>query len=204
MPVFDSKILLQDLAGDVHRLLHTVKTQLASQPVSVLQQEPAPGKWSAVQCLDHLNGYGQFYIPRLEAAIAKGEQQQWHARGTFRSGWFGNYFTNLMKPREDGALRSRMKAPAGHRPPPHPNAPSTLATFIQQQEQLLQLLQRAEKTDIARLRVPTSLTSLLKLSVGDTFRFLIAHEQRHILQALRALLAVNGNQHTAVSMQFIL
>ena len=35
-----------------------------------------------------------------------------------------------------------------------------------------------------------TLTTLVKLKLGDTFRFLIAHEQRHMIQARNTLKAV--------------
>lgn len=203
MPVFQAAALLQNLRNDVKGLLNAFNTQLVTQSNAVLLQQPAPGSWSAAQCLDHLNGYGNFYLPALEQAINKATHHQWNAKPEFRSGWLGNYFTNLMQPKPDGALKSKMKAPEGHRPAPQLDAPAILAEFISQQEKMLTLLQRAEKTDLARMRVPTSLSSLLKLNAGDTFRFLIAHQQRHMLQALRAVRSATGGNQTAVTMQYL-
>ncbi len=201
MPVFQAAELLQDLRTDVKGVLNAFQTHINSQPAAVLLQQPAPGSWSAAQCLHHLNGYGQFYLPALEQAINKAERDQWTAKPQFRSGWLGNYFTGLMQPKPDGVLKSKMKAPKGHCPQPALDAPAILTEFTAQQNALLALLQRAEKIDITRLRVPTSLSSLLKLNAGDTFRFLIAHEQRHLLQALRAVRSATGDTQTAVTMQ---
>lgn len=201
MPSFNSHTLLQDLRSDVNAILNVTYTRIKNQPDAANLQQPAPGKWSAVQCLAHLNGYGRYYIPQLQAALQRGEQKHLAAPPVFRSSWLGNYFTGLMKPKEDGALRSTMQAPKGYRPAPEADAQAVIAEFIQQQQQLLELLDRAEKVDIARLKVPTSLSKFIRLSAGDTLRFLIAHEQRHILQALRALLVATGNSATAISMQ---
>lgn len=203
MPTFNSSTLLQDLSNDVNSLLNVMRTRIQTQPHAVLLQQPAPGSWSVIQCLDHLNSYGHYYLPQLHKVISKGEQQGIAAKPLFRSGWLGNYFTNLMQPKQDGALRSRMQAPPGYRPEPQPDAALVLTEFISQQEQLLELLRRAEATDIGHFRVPTSLTRLIKMSAGDTFRFLIAHQQRHMLQALRAMLAYGGGSFTAVSMQYL-
>lgn len=203
MPVFQAAALLQSLRNDVDGILNAFRTKIASQPQAVLLQQPAPGSWSAAQCLDHLNGYGRFYLPALEQAINKAEKNNWTAVPKFRSGWLGNYFANLMQPKPDGALRSKMKAPKGHRPIPQLDAPAIVAEFIAQQEKMQALLQRAGKINLTRLRVPTSLSSLLKLNAGDTFRFLIAHEQRHLLQALRSINSVTGSTQTAVTMQYL-
>lgn len=203
MPSFNSHTILQDLRNDVSGILNVTSTRIQPQPTAVLLHQPAPGSWSAVQCLEHLNSYGHYYLPALHAAIRKGEQDQLHVKPIFRSSWLGNYFTNLMKPQENGALRGKMQAPKGHRPVLQQDATTVITEFIRQQEQLLELLARAEHVSIGQLKVPTSLSKFIKLSAGDTFRFLIAHEQRHVLQALRAMHVVTGDAVTAISMQSI-
>jgi len=40
------------------------------------------------------------------------------------------------------------------------------------------------------IRVPLSISKLVTLKLGDTFRFLIAHEQRHFIQARNSLKAI--------------
>ncbi len=184
-------------------LTNALNTKIATQTSAAILHQPSPGSWSAAQCLEHLNGYSRYYLPALEQAINKAEKNKWIALPQFRSGWLGNYFTNLMQPNPDGALKSKMKAPKGYRPEPQLDAPAILAEFISHQEKTLALLQRAEKVNISRLRIPISISRLLKLKAGDTFRFLIAHGQRHMLQALRAINTVTGGNKTAVTMQYL-
>lgn len=192
MKTFDRLQLIYALQTDVVRIETAIKEQLSGLTPSVLLQAPEPGKWSIAQCLEHLNGYGRYYIPHLEAAISKGEQLKAIAPATFRSSWLGNYFTNLMKPKEDGTLKSKMQSPKDHRPAPALDAAAVLQESLHQQQQLMRLLQRAEKINLQTLKVPISISRWIKLSAGDTFRFLIAHEQRHILQALRVKSAITG------------
>ncbi|MNF05884.1 hypothetical protein D3C80_2057150 [compost metagenome] len=52
--------------------------------------------WSVLECLQHLNLYGHFYIPEIGNAIAKSRHA---ATATFNSGWLGNYFANSMLPK---------------------------------------------------------------------------------------------------------
>jgi phosphoglycolate phosphatase-like HAD superfamily hydrolase len=120
MPTFNSQTILEQLQGDVNSLLNVLHTRIMPQPRAALLRQPAPGSWSVIQCLDHLNSYGLYYLPQLEAALKKGEQLKLPAKPAFKSGWLGNYFTNLMQPQPDGALKSKMNAPKGHRPVPQP------------------------------------------------------------------------------------
>ena len=63
------------------------------------------------------------------------------------------------------------------------NVDTVVKEFIAGQDKLLQLLDRAKGKDLAKIHIPITLTKLIKLRLGDTFRFLIAHEQRHMIQA---------------------
>jgi hypothetical protein len=184
---FNSTTLLEQLQQQVGRLLAQVTENLAHLPAPVLQLPPAQHKWSAIQCLEHLNTYSRHYMPQLAKAIQKGQQQQQAPAATFKSGWLGNWFTGIMQPKPDGSLPMRMQSPKSARPQPAPDVAMVMSTFITDQQQLVLLLQQARTVNLARQRVPTTLGTWLKLSLGDTFRFFIAHEERHVLQALRAV-----------------
>ena len=74
-----------------------------------------------------------------------------------------------------------------------------LSEFINHQHHLLNLLQIARTANLEYNRVPISLTKLIKLKLGDTFRFFIAHEQRHFLQIERTLKEVEENRLSVLS-----
>jgi hypothetical protein len=179
--------LLQGLRKQVVTMQYKVENRFDGKSDTVLQHTPVPGTWSAVQCLEHLNTYGRYYLPELEKAIAGAEEKHSRPEVIFKSSWLGGYFIRLMQPEEGGQLRSKMKSPKGHIPAVKPDVSPVLQEFIQQQEQLENLLLRAEKINIRQYKVPTSLSRFIKLSLGDTFGFLTAHIHRHILQAERAI-----------------
>ena len=68
-----------------------------------------------------------------------------------------------------------------------PTAAEAAKQFLAHQEELLRLVQAAGRADLGRVRVPISLTPLIRLKLGDTFRFVIAHQQRHFQQIARGL-----------------
>ncbi|MGM9508421.1 DinB family protein [Larkinella sp. GY13] len=177
--------LLDQLARETQTLVELVLAEFSPLSVCELNRQPAPDRWSIAQCLEHLNSYGHYYLPQLEAAVLKGETESIWAASTFRSGWLGNYFANSMQPRADGSIGLKMKAVKEHTPVSNLNASAVLAVFLEQQHALLELLERAKLVNIQKLRIPISIARFIRLSVGDTFRFLIAHEQRHVLQARR-------------------
>lgn len=180
MKSFKSLELLESLQADVRQLI-LVATHLQNEDPEVLQKQPATGKWSVVQVLEHLNSYGRYYLPAIEKSL----QMDKPAKEFFKPGWIGNYFTKIMKPGADGKIGNKMNAPKNHRPSADLDIKPVMDTFFAQQQILLQLLEAAKKKDIGSIRTPISISRFMKLKVGDTFRFLIAHEQRHMLQAGR-------------------
>lgn len=185
--IFNSTELLDQLQYKVSRLLTQVAEELAHLPGPVLQLPPDQHKWSAIQCLEHLNIYSRYYLPQLAKAIQTAQLHQQAATPQFKSGWLGNWFTGIMQPKPDGSLPMRMPSPKNAQPAATPDVTSVMNEFINGQQQLLLLLQQAHGVNLAQPRIPTTLSKLIKFSLGDTFRFFIAHEERHVLQALRAV-----------------
>lgn len=186
MKLFKSLELLEQLQSDVRQLI-AAATILQKEDPDLLLKQPAPGKWSVVQVLEHLNSYGRYYLP----AIKKSLQQDSAEEETFRSGWLGNYFTNLMRPDQKGQISKKMSAPKNHRPSNDHDPKPTLDTFMEQQQELLKLLEVAKKKNIRLIRTPISISRLIRLKVGDTFRFLVAHEQRHFVQVQNTFISLS-------------
>ena len=195
MKQINSNILLELLQSDVREILLQC-TALQNTNATLLTQQPQPGKWSVVQVLEHLNIYSRYYITAIEEKL---HLNQSGPNQNFTPGWLGNYFTNLMKPTEDKTIKSKMKAPANAVPSAQPDVVAMLNEFINHQHHLLNLLQIAHTANLDYNRIPISLTKLIKLKLGDTFRFFIAHEQRHFLQIENTLKQVEQNRLSVLS-----
>lgn len=177
MQVYNTADLLQSLSKDVL----TLKSQLQKLrliPHQVMLTQPALGSWSIAQVLEHLNSYNRYYLQQIEKAMATKSQPN----SVFKPGWLGNYFTNMMKPESSSKVGKTYTAPKDHTPVSNLNAEQVLSEIEAGMETLLKLLQKAGHADIAHLRVPISISKFIKLKLGDTFRFLIAHQQRHFVQ----------------------
>lgn len=158
--------------------LSAVKFQ--NLPSEVLNFKESPDKWSMLECLEHLNRYGEYYLPEIEKAI--------HARRTlasagliYRSGLLGNYFANLMKAKNGKMVR--MKTPGDKNPSGSALSLIVIDRFIKQQEMMRSLLEQARRVDLTKAKVPISIAKFIRLNLGDTFRFMINHIERHVIQA---------------------
>lgn len=186
MPIFNAQNLLRSLEEDVQQLMTTLESVKANKSLN-WNKPPQEGKWSPIQIIEHLNSYNRYYLPQIAKSLSEGKRKQIRYDPHFKPGWFGNYFTKIMLPGKDGNVGNKMSAPKNHRPPITLNVETVLNEFITEQGKLLQYLKMASETDIAKLKAPISISKFIKLKLGDTFRFLIAHQQRHFVQLKRAL-----------------
>lgn len=145
-----------------------------------LLQPAVNGGWSIAQCLEHLNRYGNYYLPEIK----KGLEKDFPNTDEFKSTWLGTYFTKMMSP-DSG--KKKIKAFKEYVPTPNLDAYVVVAEFIHQQETLLKYLRLARIKDLNRIKIAISISKWIKLRLGDTFQFLIAHNERHLRQAKRNL-----------------
>ncbi|RYF86169.1 MAG: DinB family protein [Chitinophagaceae bacterium] len=183
MAKFKTEDLLNDLTRDVQRIKEAAEFVSASDRPKLVYS-PDAGKWSVVQALEHLNAYNRHYLPVIERELSSitHDTNAW-----FTSGYWGEKFTKMMRPTNVYEIKNKMKTQKRMSFPNSLNVETVLQEFIAGQDKFLQLLERARGKDLAKIHIPISLTKLIKLRLGDTFRFLIAHEQRHMIQARNVL-----------------
>jgi hypothetical protein len=186
--------LLEQLKSDTRQIILETKLLLQQDP-ELLVQQPAPGKWSVAQAIEHLNAYGRYYIPEIRKALG---HHKYSPDELYRPGWLGNYFTNAMKPTPDKQIRNKMKALKNYSPAPELDSKAVIDEFLNHQQELLNLLDQASSNNISRIRIPISITKFIRFKLGDTFRFVIAHEQRHFVQCSNVLFSLKTPQATAV------
>lgn len=137
--------------------------------------------WSILECLQHLNIYGDFYLPEIENTIRK---KSYTSELEFRPGFLGDYFAKSMQPKPK---LNKMKTFKKTNPIGSKLNRDVIDVFIAQQNKLLELLQASEKVSLNKLKTGISITKWIRIRLGDTFRFVIYHNERHIFQAERVL-----------------
>jgi len=180
----ENKTLIEDLINRTKDYLNQAETFL-QQPIEVLNWKENTEKWSILECFEHLNRYGDFYIPeitkRIQAAPAN------NSTTIFKSGLLGNYFAESMLPKEQ---LNKMKTFKSMNPVGSKLDKSVIEKFIQQQKQLLDLLGQARSVNLSKTKTAISISKWIKLKLGDTFRVVIYHNYRHLMQAANVLKAM--------------
>ena len=186
MKKYKSQELIDQLQTDIKQIIAAAEHLQTADSVK-LSYPPAEGKWSVAQALEHVNAYNRYYLPIIEKEMVHIPKE---VNAWFVPGFFGNYFTNMMMPKNVFEVKNKMKAFKSYSPDRGVNVETVFKEFIQHQNKFLQLLETARKRNLDSIRIPISISRLIRLKLGDTFRFLVAHEQRHMIQARNALKAV--------------
>jgi len=174
--------LLSTLQANIHALIETVETEFMSLPDTALNTKESPGRWSILECIEHLNRYSRYYNPALAKAIARAKTQDQSRNEPARSTWLGRKFIAMVHP----SNAKKQKTFKSMNPAQSVLDRSVITEWTLHQEQRLELLREARSINLNQSHVPIEFFKWLRLNVGDTFQLLVAHEQRHMLQALRA------------------
>lgn len=173
-------ILLDDLIIRTEKILGEAK-KLRSLPIKSLTVRTYTESWSALECLEHLNLYGDFYLPEIEQRMLNFKG---NSSSDFKTGVLGNYFAKMMLPKE---RLNKMKTLADKNPINSHLDVNCLEKFISQQQKMLELLELAKSRNLTKIKTSISISRWIKLRLGDTFRVVIYHNQRHMLQAQNVL-----------------
>ena len=180
--------LINELSATIRQCTWTVEGFLAL-PDDALHAKKDPQQWNVLECLEHLNLYGDYYLPAIEQALLRGAGKA--TDGRFRSGWLGNYFANLMlaapAATDQSKKAKKMKSPADKNPLGQELSRATVQRFLKQQAALETMLEQSRHADLTHMRVPISILPWLRLRLGDVARFVVYHNARHVAQAGRAV-----------------
>jgi hypothetical protein len=140
-----------------------------------------------LECITHINLYSDFYLPEFETQItnAKHPADEYH-----KSRWLGRYSYQSMLP-QNGVLPKPMNTFKAMNPSFSEVNPSELNRFLKQQQLFLQLLDKATQVSLRKTKCKITIP-LLKFTLGDTLKFYVYHNRRHIIQAQNVLVS-NGD-----------
>ena len=184
----DSENLI-DLLSERTNGFRAVAEKLSHYDLPQLNWRPSPNSWTILECLEHLNLYGEFYLPQIEQKINTSKtKSELH----FKPGLLGNYFAQSILPKKNAKKIKTFKV---NNPIHQKIDKSTIEKFITQQNQLLTILQDSREVSLNKVKITTSISSLISLKLGDTFLFLTNHIERHLNQIDKLELEFKNNEH---------
>ena len=178
-------------ASNIHRQLEDQLTffeeTFKDQSIEHCSTRPGPGAWSALDCIAHLNLTLDVTCNEIDRRIEKALQRGQKPNENYKPGFLGQRFARLLAPKE-GDVKRRIKT--GKRFTPEQCAESGAAIlqgFRERMERVKGQVDASKKVSLNRCRVNSNITPLIKFKLGDTFHIVLAHNERHIFQARKAL-----------------
>jgi hypothetical protein len=110
-----------------------------------LQWRSRPGRWSIVECLDHLNA-GWLSLPKLDRKIAEARSKGWLGDGPFREPWLGRLYVRAVEP----PVRVRLPAPKRYRPRAMADSSDVVPKLLALQDELIRRCGRPMGSTSAR------------------------------------------------------
>lgn len=179
---FNSEDLLSQLITQTTENIYFVDS-LKSLSDKQLNKRINENSWSILEVVQHLNLYADFYHQEIKRKM---QQSDLKAVEKFSSGILGNYFAKSILPKEK---LNKMKTPKTMDPIFTTLDSKVLDIFIENQHRLLKLLDIAKTKNLSRIKTNISLTPFIKIRLGDTFRFVVNHNLRHVNQIERILIS---------------
>lgn len=149
-----------------------------------LNWRPNPGIWSIAEVLAHLNSYARYYHPAFEKKIETTRYR--NAKEDFMSSPLGRSAWKSMKLGRLNNIKRKFKAPKGHNPSIDSDLilEKGLADFLVQQQDLLQIIEASEEVNARKVKIPISISKIVRLRLGDALLFIAYHNERHMQQIL--------------------
>lgn len=170
---------ISNLENELHNQIDYAVQSLQNLSKEELLWRSNESSWSIQQHIAHLNTYLEYYLPFITQIIKNKKQK---VVTPFKPGFLGTYLNKQINLRT-----SKTKYTARPRHTPESNnihfQPSTIANFLNYQEQLLDCIRQSKEVDLNNNKIPLSIQRLVRLSLGNIYVFMIYHQERHLVKA---------------------
>jgi hypothetical protein len=174
--------LAPELAKGIHRvgaIAGAARELLLGMSEAQLNWKPSPNRWSIGENVLHMRGVNARYLDAMEEAIEKARTKKMFSGGPFRYGWLDRWFLSQVEP----PPKRRLKAPRIFVPASPRADRKDVDEFLGTLDRLSRAMHSVNGLDLARVKVASPLTRLLRFSLGTCLLVLTAHSERHLQQA---------------------
>lgn len=184
-PIRSSELVpeLRECAEEMEEQTARVRSLVSPLTEDQVSWRPDSDRWSAGQNLTHLALTNRSYVEVVAGAVAEARARGHVADPPYRHPWLGRWFVRVLEP----PPRLKVKTFSRLEPPASRPKRAVLEDFESAQGEVLRSMESANGVDLGRARFPSPFLGALKLSVGQAYRIILAHNRRHFHQIRRIL-----------------
>lgn len=151
-------------------------------------KRPAPDRWSAAECVEHLNLTSRAYLPLLRDAFASAKEIRRSPKKHYRRDALGWLMSAMIGPlRHLGKFRvPRVKTTPAFVPKLGRSRTEILSDFVRLQGELISLIQSADGLAIDEVKIVSPFGGRMTYSAYSALDIISRHEHRRLEQAEEA------------------
>ena len=149
--------------------------------------QPAKGKWSIVQILEHLNLVSRNYLNKIRYDKVKKSMED----GEYKPSFLGKLLTKNFA---QIPIKRNFKTTKAYTAENNLNGAIVLQEFFNNQDKMMALFDNSIGVDLNKNKIPSPAASFIKFKFGDVFSMDGKHTARHLYQIEKVMETVGFPQ----------
>jgi len=170
---------LTRLAGEYQSALDRLDGLHRSIPAAAWAVRPAPERWSAAECVAHLNLTSAAFVPLLHQGVAAARQRGGPVPVRYRRDLLGWLIATMSGP----VRLFRTKTPPAFVPTADRPAAELIAEFARLQADHLACLRGADDVPLHTVKIRSPFEARIRYTLYSAFAMIPGHQHRHLAQA---------------------
>lgn len=170
------------IVTDLESAAERVRQLDASLPYHAWSARSAPGRWSAAECVAHLNLTSEALLPLVRDALRDARNRHEPTPSRYRRNALGWLAWKIVAP--EGGLKT--KTIAAFVPTPAPPVDILVSNFIQLQQEIISCVREGNGLALERVKVRSPFHGRMVYNVYAALTLVPRHQHRHLRQAEQA------------------
>jgi hypothetical protein len=185
-------VKVQEQLAEINESLASAQSRLRRLTDQISHSDwtkrPGPDRWSAAECVSHLNLTSRAYIPLLREAVASARGIRRSPKKRYRHDALGWFMSTMIGPlHQMGKFRiGRIKTTPAFIPKVGGSRTEVLSDFVRLQGQLLSLIQSADGLPIDEVKIISPFGGRMRYNAYSALVIVSRHQHRHLQQAEEA------------------
>jgi hypothetical protein len=177
--------VFNEVATITEKNIQHLKSKFSNYSENQLKWKPNPSTWSLAEIFAHLNAYAKFYHTTLNDRIEKTRFRV--PRINYTSSPLGKSAWMSMKLGNARNVKRKFNAPKEYNPTFSPAllTGDEVRLLLEGQNEFLGIIEKSVSVSLKKVKVPISMSKLVRLRLGDALLFVAYHNDRHMEQALK-------------------
>lgn len=169
------------LIGQAEANARDARDRFGALTPAQLDWKPGAERWSVAQCLDHLIRIDASYWPALRE-IESGTYRTPLAR---RIPWLPDFWAKMILGAVQPTATRRFRTSKGAEPSASDLGADIVDRFVAHVDEVVRHMRQLDALGAGDAVIGSPVAPLASYRVLDAFRIMVAHQQRHLLQARR-------------------